>query len=66
MADAVEEAVDLVVAQRGAVLVGLQLGGQREVDSFQPIASSSSSIEARVPEPGLPTLKRLPFRSSKS
>jgi hypothetical protein len=31
--------------------------------SFQPIALSSSSIEARVPEPGLPTLKRLPFRS---
>ena len=30
---------------------------------FQPIAAISSSIAARVPEPGLPTLKRLPFRS---
>ncbi|CFE03238.1 Uncharacterised protein [Bordetella pertussis] len=26
--------------------------------------ASSSSIEARVPEPGLPTLKRLPLKSS--
>ena len=31
VADAVEEAVDLAVAQRRAVLVGLELGGQREV-----------------------------------
>ena len=31
MADAIEEAVDLVVAERGALLVGLELGGEREV-----------------------------------
>ena len=31
---------------------------------FQPIAASSSSIDERVPEPGLPTLKRLPLKSS--
>ena len=31
VADAVEEAVDLVVAERGAVLVGLEFGGEREV-----------------------------------
>ncbi|MNN80130.1 hypothetical protein D3C81_1968330 [compost metagenome] len=33
--------------------------------SVHPIVASSSSIEARVPEPGLPTLNRLPLRSSK-
>jgi hypothetical protein len=35
-------------------------------DIFQPIAPSSSSIEARVPEPGLPTLNFLPLKSAKS
>ena len=33
--------------------------------SFMPIAAISSSSEARVPEPGLPTLKRLPLKSAK-
>ena len=64
MADAIEEAVDLVVAERGALLVGLELGGEREVALVQPICLSSSSIEASVPEPGLPILKRLPLKSS--
>src|SRR5690606_4717113 len=31
VADEVDEAVDLAVAERGAVLVGLELGGEREV-----------------------------------
>ena len=31
MTDAVEESVDLVVAQRGALLVGLEFGREREV-----------------------------------
>ena len=64
MADAIEEAVDLVVAERGALLVGLELGGEREVLALvQPICLSSSSIDASVPEPGLPILKRLPLKS---
>src|SRR5690606_36983059 len=32
---------------------------------FQPSAPRSSSIDERVPEPGLPTLKRLPLKSAK-
>ncbi len=65
MADAVEESLDLVVAQGGAVLVGLEFGGQREILQGPAKRAISYSSEARVPEPGLPTLKRLPFTSSK-
>ncbi len=64
MADAVKKAVDLVVAQGGAVLVGLEFGGQREILQGPAQRAISYSSEARVPEPGLPTLKRLPFTSS--
>src|SRR5690606_5237723 len=35
-------------------------------ETVQPSAPSSSSIEARVPDPGLPTLKRLPLKSVNS
>ena len=65
MAHTIEEAIDLVVAQGRAVLIGLELRGQAKVRQRPAHGTEHSSMEARVPDPGLPTLKRLPLKSLK-
>jgi DNA-binding MurR/RpiR family transcriptional regulator len=65
VADGVDHRVDVVVAQRLGLFGGLKLGGDAKSSIVQPMASISTSMVPRWPEPGLPTFTRLPLRSSK-
>ena len=64
MADEPEIGVDLAVADRLAGFSRLHLGSELQVrPRFQPSAASMTSQVPRVPEPGLPMLRRLPLAS---
>jgi hypothetical protein len=56
--------VNFIVAQCSRLFRRLKLGSKREIRHFPAHFSITTSIVPRWPEPGLPILTRLPFRSA--